>query len=280
MAKRQKTDNRVISDAQKEHRMFEPLEAELQLLLPPKLFSPMLEICKLFLTQQRNDQPSRDLIGRLAFTFRQECLARFGHDSLETFALAKLLDETRRPPGFTPPPPKLDAISHIQEYGNRLARLDASQEDAVNHIKSIWEAFSKFRDIAGGGFGSGGGGRSQILSPMDVMGEDIYKHHRTIYKPWYEVASRIPVARRSMGGNVTVAAITFRIIIEDVYPEDLDQSYALVKGSALKVFKLGLDAYFDPPRLWALLKPAPEASAPPKSAVVGGHSGSGPSKAA
>ena len=96
---------------------------------------------------------------------------------------------------------------------------------------------------------------------MDIMGEDLYKHHKEIYKPWYEVASKVLLPRRAAGSTISIAALTFKILVEDCYPEQLDEQWALVKGSGLRGFKAGLSAYFDPIQLWAFDKPANKAVA-------------------
>lgn len=225
------------------------LESHLQLLMPAQIWTYVETLCRLYLVSQANDKISRDLISQMALACRMETMARFGHDSLETFALAKML--ANQGPRFTPPAPRPDAISHINKYPHKPHRLDMDQEAAAHDIVQIWTAFGKFLEISGRGFEGGGGARSRAKGPVDVMGQDLWDHHREVYTPWYKIASKIPVARRTAGLALTIAGITFKILVEDLYPEQIDNQFCLVKGTALKALKAGLSAYQDPVQLAA-----------------------------
>lgn len=221
-------------------------EDELQLLLPAQVWPYVETLARLQLLTDTKE--SRDLIAQLALACRQEALRRFGHDTLETFKLARLLREgTDR---WHPKPPTLDAITHINNYSNKHQRFTMEQDAAANNICVVWSAFGKFLEIAGRGIGGGGSARSQALGPVDVMGQDLWDHHREVFKPWQFAASRAVVRRRSItGNNLTIAAVVFKVLVEDMYPEDLDHHFALLGGTALKAVKAGLDAYHDPKRL-------------------------------
>jgi len=226
-----------------------PFEAELQLLLPAQVWPFVEAFCRLHL-QKDASREARELVAQLALTLRQEALRKFGHDTLETFKLARLLREgTAR---WQAKPPRLDSISHMKRYLHKPHRLSGDQESAANDIRMVWEAFSKFLEIAGRGIGGGGSSRAQALGPVDVMGESLWEHHRDIFKPWQNIASRTVVRRRTVTDNhLTIAAVVFKVLVEDLYPEELDTHFALVKGTALRALKAGLDAYHTPYRLEA-----------------------------
>lgn len=233
----------AIAQAQAIHSRSAALEAELQIILPPKVFDLVHQLARRYLQICEHDQPSRELIALLALMMRQEAFARFGHDTLETVAIGKLLVRS------APPARKgrLDALTHISRYRSPRMRLDADQEAAAKHIQTIWQAFGKFLFIAQRGMGGGGGQRSRALAPMDVMDEDIYQHYREYYVPWYNLAAKTKVKRQDEGNSsVTLAGIVFKILVEDVYPESIDAAFALIKGTALKALKAGLSAYFNP----------------------------------
>lgn len=238
-AKKPSAEERLIKEAQYNKEM----EATLSVLMPPKVWLFVETLCRLHM-QASNDSPeARDLVAQFALACRQEGLARFGHDSLESFALVKLL---RAGPRWNPKPPRLDAITYINNQVNRGLRLSMHQEEAANHIVEVWQAYGKFLEITGRGLGGGGGARSRAQGPVDVMGEELWAHHRDIYTPWYRVATLVPVARRHAGPALTMAALVFKILVEDIYPEEADRNYALLGGTALKALKVALDSYSNP----------------------------------
>lgn len=226
---------------------FAALEAELQLIVPPKVFDALTQLCRLYLAAAGDSDAARDYIAKLAFIFRQEAYQRFGHESLETFALAKLMRQTESK--WTPKLPRLDSISWIRAYRNKDARLDSSQEEAAECIKRVWTAFGRFMGIAGRGFEGGGGSRGRVLSPLDVMDQSQWEDYNKIYIPWYERAKITQVDRRRGNSHISLAAIVFKILVDDLYPEELDSSYCLVRGSSLKALKAALSCYWSPEAL-------------------------------
>lgn len=245
-----------------------PLEAELQLISPPKIFDQIEQLCRRYLDSNKWDTPSRELVSKLSFVYRQEAFTRFGHDSVETFALAKLL-KIGAPTGFQPPAPRPDALTFIQMKPNSNSRLDAFQESAAGHIIAVWMAFGRFLRMSSRGM-EGGGGRGQVLHPLDVMGEELWEHYKAIYKPWQALAEKVPIDRKRAGGAVTICAIVLSILIEDVYPHELDGRFALIKGTALAALKAALSGYSGAPDdVVALLrfgKPPPDGQNKPSSA--------------
>lgn len=246
----------------------DPLANELQMILPPLLFSFVEAICKAHLEGSKQDHKSRDLIARFAFAMRAEAFAKFGHDTLETFALGKLLREGQF--SYAERLGRLDSISHIKAYKNKGARLSGEQETAAEYIKSIWDAFGKFRTIGGRGFEGGSSRSSQVLQPLDVMGDELYNHYRQIYSPWADAAKYVIVARLRREGNVNIAAVIFKVLIEDFYPEQIDGAFGLPKGTGLRALKHGLSHYWSPERLAGWDKPSPKPMAAPGTAAAGG----------
>lgn len=219
-------------------------ETELRLLLPAQLWPFVETLCRAHLRNQK-DQISRDLVAQFALTCRQEALRRFGHDTLETFALARMLKEDTE--NWRPKAPRQDSITYINKQPNKLHRFNADQETAAKDILLIWEAFGKFLQISGGGIGGGGGARSQALGPVDVIGQELWQHHKTVFTPWQAKASRTVVERRTTTGtHLTVAAVVYKVLVEDIYPEELDRAFALIAGTALRALKAGLNAYNNP----------------------------------
>ncbi|HKX36995.1 MAG TPA: hypothetical protein VJM79_10085 [Rhizorhapis sp.] len=245
------------------------MEAQMQLLMPAQIWAYVEQLVRDYLIMHANDKVSRDLVSQMALACRMETMARFGHDSLETFALAKMLRTDG--PRFRQPAPRPDAITHINNYPHKPHRLEMDQENAANDIIRVWTAFGKFLEVSSRSIGGGGSARSQALGPVDVMGQDLWDHHRQTYTPWYQIASKIPVARRTAGLSLTVAGVVFKILIEDLYPEQLDSQFALIKGTALRALKAGLTAYADP----ALLANWGKPKIPPAGAPLGGKPGPG-----
>lgn len=245
------------------------LEAELQLIIPPKIFNTLSALCRDFLEHNKYDDPSRDFVSRLAFVFRQEAYMRFGHECLETFALAKLLKQAEAK--YTPKLPRLDSVSWIRAYRNRNSRLDSDQEDAAEHIKRVWVAFGRFQGIAGSGLSGGGGGgsRGRAMQPIDVMDQELWDHHRLVYTPWYNTAKMVQVDRRRGKGRISLAAIVLKILVGDMFPEEMDQSYALVRGTSLRALKAALSAYNSPEALAAYRGPEDKPVAPPQCPTKG-----------
>lgn len=256
-----KTEKKLLKNAHK----FAALEAELQLIYPVKVFDQILVLAAAYLAERKYDAPSRDLVSRLAFSLRQETYQRFGHESLETIALAKLLRPVPR--GFREKPPRLDAISHMRGYPKNH-RLTAQQEAAAEMIKKVWEAFGRFRFVGARGM-EGGGGGGQVLQPLDVMGDDLWEHYCKVYKPWYTEASKITVTRkRFQVGGVSIAAVAFRVLVEDFFPEEVDKGYALVQGTTYRALRAGLSAYYEPKAFKSFLgEDSPKDAASPDRAA-------------
>lgn len=231
------------------------LEAELQLVFPIKVFAAIEELARAHLAENRQDHSSRERVSKLAFTLRQETYLRFGHESLETILLGKLLRPATG--GWKQPAPRLDSISYMRTYPKNH-RLNAQQEAAAEMIKKVWEAFGRFRFIGARNLETGGmGGGGQALQPLDVMGDEIWDHYKKYYIPWYKMASVISVHRKRYApGAVSLAAISFRVLVEDFFPEEIDSSFGLVKGSAYRGLRAALDAYYEPDAFNTFLKGA------------------------
>src|SRR5580692_5448123 len=162
----------------------DPLANELQMIMTPTIFSYVEAICDAYLKASKQDHPSRDLLAKFSLAMRAEAFAKFGHDTLETFALGKLLREVTL--SHAERRGRLDSLSHINGYANKGARLSGEQQTAAEYIISVWAAFGKFRTIGARGFEGGGSRSGQVLQPLDVMGDDLFKHYRQIYSPWAE----------------------------------------------------------------------------------------------
>lgn len=246
MAQRTKTEKRLLKATSIESHEQESI----QLITSPKIFTNLFQLFQRYLKDQNNSQSSREFLAQMAFAFRQEAYKRFGHDSAETFALAKLLRQVGDGPASAKGRP--DALTYLNKSDNPRTRLTADEMSAVEYIQKIWQAFGRFLFMGTRNL-ERAGTRSRVLSPMDVMTEDTWIHYKEIYCPWYEVAKKITVNRRQTGGPLSVASITFKIVVEDVYPDALDLGFAMTEGTALRAFKAGLRAYGEPESLrrWA-----------------------------
>lgn len=204
----------------------------------------ILELCRHHLNDNKNSQASRSLLAALGFSLRIEAMMKFGHDSVESFAIAKLLGTVQ---GFQPKPPRPDALSYIQNAKRKEARLNIDQRAAADQIALVWDAFGKFLNMGARSLEGGGGNRTRALAPMDVMDQETYDEvYKKYFVPWYEVVKKITVARRIAGPLLTVAAVTFKVIVEDKYPDDIDRAFGLTKGMALRALKFGLRHYWNP----------------------------------
>jgi len=276
MSKQSKVEKRLEKLARKPVK----LDDEITLILTPKLFGFVKLLCERYLQTSKFDPPSRDLVARFAFAFRQEAFNRFGHDSVETFILGNLIKAAQQNSLiFKPKPGRVDSISHIQYYTNKNNRFDSEQQTAAEHIQRVWQAFGKFLVIGGRSMEGGGSPRGQVLSPLDVMGEELWDHYKTLYKPWYKIASQINIHRIRAATSIKMTAITFKILVEDFWPEEVDDAFALVKGTSLRTLKAALSAYWSPERLLGygkkLPKPAPDGQRAPLAAVSGAAGGKG-----
>jgi hypothetical protein len=211
-----------------------------------KIFLPFYTICKHYLESQGRTESIRHFVAEMALAFRAEARSRFGHDTIETLLLSKLLKEDREGARVGRP----DALTYIQSNKRVHLRLDAEQQTAAEQIIQVWKAFGKGLMIGGRDLNRvGGSGR--VLHPLDVMDQDLWEHYKETYQPWQEVTKKIPVSRREAGSSLTLASITFSILVDDVYPENVDKGYMLTKGTALRGLKKALTHYWEP---WKLLK--------------------------
>ena len=246
----------------------EPEPLLLPMVTSPLIFTFIETICKGYLQMAKLDPPSRDLMARFAFAFRAEAFARFGHDTAETFMLGKMLRQASLSNAELKAG-RQDALTYINSQKSKAARLSGEQSTAAEHVIKIWEAFGRFLNISGSQAFSGGaggdGGRS--LQPLDVMGDDLKKHHREIFGPWLCEAQKIRIARLRNNGNITLAAIIFKVLIEDYYPEQLDGAYGMIKGSTLNALKVGLTFYWSPEKI------APAFAQGPRQAISKASSG-------
>lgn len=248
-------------------------EATMQLLMPPKVFAGLAELVRVLLQGGRH--MDRNLVAQLALQMRTDSRLRFGHDSVETFALVKLMGEDRQ--RWSPKLPRVDAVTHIQHSPHLPHRLNTEQEDAADSIIEVWAAYGKFLEMSGRGIGGGGGNRSSALNPVDVMGQPTWDHHRDVYSPWHFAASRTIVERRTSNGeHLTLASVVFKILVEDTYPHELDKAFALVGGTALKALKWGLTHYHNPAKVaeWGK-KPPVETPVAPKEGGLGAQTAAG-----
>jgi hypothetical protein len=209
------------------------------------IFEPMRALALFYLEKNQFSDASRQYIARLSLAMRQEAFKRFGHDTAETFLLGQLLRQKEEPQRKG----RLDALTFIQRNKNTNQRLTGEQESAAERIKEVWQAFGRGlvsggRDFAGGGGGGGKGGSAR--HPVDSMSDEFWKHYTQVYQPWYAMAAKVVVARRSGEGALVLPAIVFKVLIEDVYPDNLDHHYMLVKGTTLRYLKKGLGAYYQP----------------------------------
>jgi hypothetical protein len=139
----------------------------------------------------------------------------------------------------------------------------------------VWAAFGRFMSIASRGLGGGGGSRGRVVQPVDVMDQELWDHHRDVYTLWYNQAKITQVDRRRGSSHISLAAIVFKILIDDLYPEEMDIAYGLVRGSSLKGLKAALSAYWSPEAMAAFGLP-PAAPTGPAQAAEPDDSGAAP----
>jgi len=225
----QSTEKRLVKALEKT-----PVPVGLPCLFTDKMWEFVHKMCRDHLQTNNRTQASREFVANFAFTLRQEAFNRFGHDTLETFALVDLLKEQP----CAGKAPKLDSLTHIAQYRNKADRLSADQEAAAEKIKSVWHAFAKGRSSSSSLMA--GGKRSQFLHPIETMDEDLLEHYRSTYVPWYERAQQVWVDKP----RVRLVAVVLKIVVEDWYPELLDEAYSLNRGVALHALKNGLNGYW------------------------------------
>lgn len=225
-----------------------------------KIFAPFSGFVRAYLIANQYSEASKHHVAEMAFHFRKEAFKRFGHDTIETFELAQLL----KPKQDISRPGRLDAVSHIMGYPARRHRLGDEQLDAADQIKKIWKALGKGIDGSGGRDLSRTGGSGRALHPIDTMDEELYVHYRKVYVPWHNQAARLQIGRKWNSEPVSIAAIVYNILIGDIYPEQVDAGYKLVKGAALHCLQQALLCYDCPQRMRAAIAP-PKTPAPPAS---------------
>lgn len=228
------------------------------LITSSQIFAPLLEITRYYLTQHSHSDAARQKVAEMAFYFRKEAMLRFRHDTAETFYLASVM----KPPQAVVNRGTLDAVSHIQRHPNMNMRLNVDQQAVAEHIQKIWRAFARG---LGGGSGdlSRVGGSSQNLHPLDVMDQGLYDAYKKYWQPFYRFANKILISVGSRGESITVVTIVTRVLVEDIYPENLDRHYMLEPGVSLKVLHSALRFYHDPTRLAGSLKPKKQQTPPP-----------------
>lgn len=244
------------------------VEGAMALLMPANIFGFVAQLVRLAL--DHGGPADREMVASMALHMREASRQRFGHDSVETLALVKLFNAPAA--GWTPKPPRLDSITHMQANPHKPHRLTTEEEAAASNIIAIWAAYGKFLEMTGRGIGGGGSARSSAIGPVDVMGQDTWEHHQEVFGPWQAAASRVVVERRVVGGtHLTLAAVVFKVLVEDTYPEELDRHFALFGGTARKALKWGLNHYYAPERLadWAKKPPQPDKVGLQRETVVG-----------
>lgn len=233
-AERTPDDKRLLKALEKEEAPTGPLVTS------PLLFGFIKELVESHLARNQYSQSAREHVARFGFAFRQEALKRFKHDTIETFQLAELLKEKTAAKTQI----RVDALSHIA----RTSGLETDQQEAADYIREVWQAFGKGLSGAGRDL-SRVGGSGVILHPLDTMDEDLWKHYKEIYSPWYSHVLRLFIPHGKSGTGITIGSLVFRILVEDIYPEQLDATYGFKKGTAAVLCKRALRYYWDPIKL-------------------------------
>lgn len=213
-----------------------------------KIFEPFIAVVRGYLKLNQYSEMARNLVATMAFHFRQEAMKRFKHDTVETIELAKEI----RVPQDIERVGRLDAVSHIMAHAGEK-RFTIEQQSAAEDIQKVWLAFSKGLGGSSGDL-SRAGGSGRVLSPLDNMDENLWRHYNDIYLPFYREAVKIIVAKQSAGTPITMIGVILRVLIEDVYPEFLDRQYEMEPGSCLQIICRGLSNYHSPRRLIPKLK--------------------------
>jgi hypothetical protein len=248
-----------------EQKLLRKLEKEKQPPLGPMLTSPgifphLIGIVKQYLTHNQFSEPSRHFIAGMAFEFRKEALKRFGHDTLETFELAKLL----KIEVFKPIVPTKDVLTHIMKDYPPTMRLDVYQQTAAEKIQGVWYHFGRASGLFGGGrnlMRSNGSGK--VLHAVESMSQDDFKHYREVYSPWYTEATKIQI-----DNSISVALIIFKVLIEDIYPENLDRMLGFKKGRCHQVLRKALSHYLSPGTMRRAILAPPKAKQSPKAPAL------------
>lgn len=209
------------------------------MVLPPRLYKPLEDVCRAALDYGGNAAGVRDPVRKLAFAMRAIAEEEVGHLTTDITMLESLLKRTdprqaELPLGKTRPKDPVEVLF-------KQRHLNSDQRAAALFVRDVWNAWGRYLVVSGHGFDGEGGGTRRLRDPFEAMGQDLWDRWKTIYKPWYELVKREYAPRKS-GGMVPVSKLVLSIIIEPVFPGALDDLERLERGTCLRVLKEQLTA--------------------------------------
>lgn len=214
--------------------------------IDPRVFRKLESLCSIALQYGDNHPNVRDAIAALTIEMRKVSGEHLGHDGVDVSAISQLLRRTdpKKPLVHQAPAPLRDPVDILE----RDKKLDAVQVNAASCIREVWKAFGRCLTVSGRGYDRDGGGgirRASALQPLDVMGEDTWDMYQRVFIPWYNRAKDAKVGCK-VTGNVTKLQITFRVVVDEYFPEQVDKFMTLDEGTTLKVVQGQLARFFSP----------------------------------
>ena len=216
-------------------------------ILDPITFRAIEKLARDALSFSNNHGNVRSTISGLIVTLAQQANERHGFDTPDIVALKALLDRT-------------DPLSPMNNARDRSPRhplvvleeqrlLDADQLAAAKTIEEIWRAFGRFLSVSARSYDGGGGKRTKILSPLEVMGESIHESWRQYYIPWIDRARqhKINGDQRRYNATTNGARVCLDIIVEAEPPYQIDNRFSLSEGTALTILQTQLTAFWGKP---------------------------------
>ena len=218
--------------------------------LPPRLYSPLESLAKDALLYASNHSGMRKAISNLVFAMRSIAEESVGHITADIIALEALLKRSDpRQQELPLREPEKDPIVELA----RQKHLNEDQEYAAQYIKKVWTAWGRHLQVAARSYdGGGGGGDKPLMDPLSGMGQELWESWRDVYTPWYDLAKTraqwwyYPLSKdqtikgkteRTRGGMVANTKLVLAIIMEPVFPGNLDMLLRLDRGTSLRVLK-------------------------------------------
>ena len=213
----------------------------IQTVLDPKLFKLIESLSRTALSYGDNHNTIRTCIGNLCFYLQQQSLQNYGHLTIDTVTLKTLLKKTDPKYEFERPKPKLDVIEELGPLYQK--KLTNDQQTAANQIRKVWAAFQKYLTVASRSYDTKSGKKNRVIQPLELMDPKLFVTYRNIYTPWYEKACRELVSSNDKRIITNEGDITTIIIVENIFPKELDLARNLKLGASIDILKKQLTLF-------------------------------------
>lgn len=209
--------------------------------MDPRVFKKIESLCVAALQYSANPQVRQAVVSLNL----EMCLladSRHGHKTVDCTTLGQLLKRTDPDkPIHQAPAPQRDPMDVLEKMGV----IYPSHVSAGEVMREVWTAFGRCLTVSGRGHGGGGVlRRSSALQPMDVMGQETWDIYKDCYKPWQDRAMARTVPCKDTG-NTTAFRIVYAVVIDEHFPNSVDNFMQLEPGKALSVLKHELGHFFD-----------------------------------